>query len=36
MTGINSAYEAPEQPNVVVKTESEEMDAIVNRLAGLL
>jgi adenylylsulfate kinase-like enzyme len=36
MTGINSAYEAPERPDVVVSTESEEMGAIVNRLAGLL
>ncbi|HCP76949.1 MAG TPA: adenylyl-sulfate kinase, partial [Pusillimonas sp.] len=36
MTGINSAYEAPERPDVVVNTESGEMGAIVNRLAGLL
>ena len=36
MTGINSAYEAPERPDVLVKTESEEMGAVVNRLAGLL
>lgn len=35
-TGINSPYEAPENPDIVVHTEKEDLDAIVIRLLDLL
>ena len=36
MTGINSTYEAPEQPDITLDTSHEELDAMVQRLINVI
>ena len=36
MTGINSNYEAPEQPDITLDTSHEELDAMVQRLINVI